>query len=65
MEATARCLAEYQEEYQEAIVWIKRAIDAMPQNLKDNGIDSYLLGYCSDWLQAMGDNEEALETARR
>lgn len=65
MECTARCLGDLKEDYQNAITFILKAVDVMPQNLKANGIDSYLLGYCSGWKQSLGDNEGALELGKK
>ena len=53
------------EDYRSAINTIKTAISVMPQNLKNNGTDSYLLGYCSGWLQEIGEDVEALEMIKQ
>ena len=51
--------------YQDGIEWIYKALEVMPQQMKDEGIDSYLLGYCSDWQMCLGNLDEALEMAKR
>lgn len=65
MEATARCLGSSKNEYRDAIEWISKAIDVMPQNMKDGGIAAYLEAYCSDWMRMLGYDDQALEMAEK
>lgn len=64
MEAIARIYGQFKHDYGTAIEWMGKALEAMPQSLKDNRIDSKLLQCIAGWKQKLGDTSGALELAR-
>lgn len=65
MEALAHCYGDAFGKYDEAVKWMTRAIEVMPDNYKAGRLDSYLAPYVARWRRELGNDREALETAER
>lgn len=63
MEAMARSIGD-QGQYEDAIAWMKRALEALYKTPDSTGTASYLLCHVAAWKQKLGDHEGALETAK-
>jgi len=64
MEGLARCYGDNLHQYQTAIDWMKLGIDNLPKTDDLEGIDFYLETRISDWKLQLGQDEEAVESAR-
>lgn len=64
MEGLARCYGDNLYEYETAIDWMKTAINNLPHTEDLEGIDFYLETRISDWKLQLGQDEEAVESAR-
>ncbi|KAI1169761.1 hypothetical protein F4777DRAFT_169868 [Nemania sp. FL0916] len=65
MEATARCLGDNDEDYEQAITWMERAVKILVEQCKGTNleVDSYLLSHISRWKLCLGDVSAAHQIA--
>lgn len=63
LEGLARCAGE-QSQFQEAISWMEKAVDAVPKTEETAGIAGFLLPRISQWKSILGQDNNAFDVAR-
>jgi hypothetical protein len=62
MEAMSKCLGD-DEDFEQAVFWMEKALETICSPFKDTGIDVFLLATLSHWKRCLGDQSTAREVA--